>query len=95
LYLEEERNWRLDKMYNEKLPNVHSSSNIIRVINARRMRRSDHLELMAQMRNAYRILVKKPEWKTSECEDVDWIKLAQDRDRWQAVVNTVINLRIP
>jgi ribosome biogenesis protein Nip4 len=26
---------------------------------------------------------------------VDWIHLAQNRDRWRAVVNTVMNLRIP
>jgi hypothetical protein len=25
---------------------------------------------------------------------VDWIQLAQDRDRWRALVNTVMNLRI-
>jgi hypothetical protein len=25
---------------------------------------------------------------------VDWIQLAQDRDRWQALVNTVMNLRV-
>jgi hypothetical protein len=27
--------------------------------------------------------------------DVDWIHLAQDRDRWQAVVNTMMNPRVP
>jgi hypothetical protein len=27
--------------------------------------------------------------------DVNWIHWAQDRDRWQALVNTVMNLRVP
>jgi hypothetical protein len=26
------------------------------------------------------------------CRSVDWIELAQDRDRWQALVNAVMNL---
>jgi hypothetical protein len=29
------------------------------------------------------------------CGDVDWIGLAQDRDRWRALVNSVLNLRVP
>jgi hypothetical protein len=27
--------------------------------------------------------------------DVDWIHLAQDRGRWRALVNTVMNLQVP
>ena len=30
-----------------------------------------------------------------ECGDMDWIELAQDRDRWRAIVIAVMKLRIP
>ena len=29
------------------------------------------------------------------CGGMDWIKLAQDRDRWQALENAVMNLQVP
>jgi hypothetical protein len=58
----------------------------------------------------YRVLVGKPEgrrprrrWEDNirmdfrevGCGCVDWMELAQDRDRWPALVSAVMNLRIP
>ena len=29
------------------------------------------------------------------CRGMDWIELAQDRDRWRTLVNEVMKLRVP
>jgi hypothetical protein len=69
---------------------------------------------MEEKRNAYRLLVGKPEGKRplgrprrrwvgnikmdlreKGGDGMDWINLSQNRDQWRALVNTVMNLRVP
>ena len=37
----------------------------------------------------------KMDFKEVGCGGMNWIKLAQDRDRWRALVNVVMNLWVP
>jgi hypothetical protein len=53
--------WR--KLHNEELHNLYSLPNIIRMIKSRRMRWAGHVARMGERRNAYMILVGKPEGK--------------------------------
>jgi hypothetical protein len=69
---------------------------------------------MGEKRNAYRLLVGKPEEKRPlgrprrrwvdnirmDLGEVGWggvdlIVVAQDRNKWRALVNSVLNLRVP
>jgi hypothetical protein len=58
---------------------------------------------MGEERGVYRVLVGKPEGVDNirmdlqevGCGHVDWIGLAQDRDRWRTLVSAVMNLRVP
>jgi hypothetical protein len=98
--------WR--KLYSRELLNLYSSPDIIRQIKPRRMRWAGHVTRMGEGRNLYRFLVGKTplgrprcRWENGikmdlrviGCDDVEWIRLGQDRDHWRAVVNAV-NLRV-
>jgi hypothetical protein len=72
--------WR--KFHNEELHNLYSSPNIIRMIKSRRMRWAGHVARVGEKRNAYRILVGKPEERRP---------LGRPRRRW--VDNIKIDLR--
>jgi hypothetical protein len=104
--------WR--NLHNEELRDLYSSPSIIRIIKSRRMRWAGHVARMGEKRNAYRLLVGKPEgtrplgrprrrWVDNigmdlgevGWSDVDWIGLAQGRNKWRALVNSVLNLRVP
>ena len=41
-----------------------------------------------------KIVLKMDLWEVG-CGDMDWIDQAQDRDRWRALVNGVMNLQLP
>ena len=50
-------------MYNEKLNDLYSTPNTVRVIKSRRMRWAGHVARMVEERGVYRVLVGKPEGK--------------------------------
>jgi len=52
------------KLQNEELSDVYSSTNIVWVINSKRMRWAEHVPRMGKRRGAARVLVEKPEGMT-------------------------------
>jgi hypothetical protein len=87
--------------------NLYYSPSIISMIKSRRMRWAGNVARIGQKRTAYRILVGKPEGKRPlgrprhrwvdniKMDFRDQMDLAQDWYQWRALLNTVMNLRVP
>ena len=100
--------WR--KLHNEESNYLYSSPNIVRVINSRMGwafgtmgdTRGVYRILMGTLEGKRPPARPRPRWEDNNkmnlqevgCEGMDWIALAQDRDRWWALVNAVMNLLV-
>jgi hypothetical protein len=77
------------KLHNEELHDLYSSPSIIRVVKSRRMRWAGHVARMVEKRNAYRLLVVKPEGKRPlgrpRCSWVDNIRMDLVEVGWSDV----------
>jgi hypothetical protein len=67
--------WR--KLHNEELHDLYSSPNIIRIIKERKIRWAGHIARRGEKRNAYRLLVGKPEGRRP---------LGRPRRRWLDII---------
>ena len=103
------REWR--KLQNEKLSDLYSLPNIVRVVKSRRKRCAGHVTRMGEGRDVH---MGKPEgkrplgrlrrrWEDNikmDLQEVGWgcgdcMELAQNRERCRALVSTVMNFRVP
>jgi hypothetical protein len=98
--------WR--KLHNEKLHNLYASPNIIRMIRSRKMRcegeKRNAYRILVGKTEGKRLLGRpRSRWVDNIKIDLieigwdgmDWIDLAQNRDQWRVLVNTVMNLVVP
>jgi hypothetical protein len=98
--------WR--KLHNEQLHNLYSSPSIIGIIKTRRLRWAGHVARKGEKRNLYRLLVAKPQGRRPlrrprlrrmnnikiDLSKIGLGGMTQDRDKWRAFVNAVMNLRL-
>jgi hypothetical protein len=96
-------------IHNEELNDLYSARTIVRVIKSRRIRWAGHVACMGRGEACtgfwWENLRERDRWRDPGVDrrifrkwdvgGMDWIELAQDRDRCRALVNAVMNLRIP
>jgi hypothetical protein len=69
------------RLHNEELHNMYTSPNITRVIKSREMKWVGHVACMEEMRNAYIILVGRPEGKKP---------LGRSKSRWEYMLECIL-----
>jgi hypothetical protein len=81
------------KLHNDELRDLYSSPSIIRIIKSRRIRWAGHVTRMREKRNAYKILVGKPEEKRllgrprhRWVDNIGWILERWDGVMWTGLV---------
>ena len=92
--------WRL---HNEELSDLYSSPNIVRHVACKGEERAVYRILVGNSEGKSPLGRPRRRWMDNirmdlqevGCGYVDWIGLAQDRDRWRTLVSAVMNLRVP
>ena len=104
--MDENGEWR--RFHNEELHSLYRSPNIVRVIKSRRLRWAGHVVRMEEIFTG-KPTGKRPlgrprrRWEDNIRMDLEergikagnWVDSAQDRDKWTALVNAALNLRVP
>jgi hypothetical protein len=91
---EERGGWR--KLHNEELHNLYSSASIIRMIKSRRILvgKPEGKRPLGRPRRRWMANIKM-DLREIGWDGMAWTDMAQDRDQWRTLVNTVMNLRVP
>jgi hypothetical protein len=81
--------WR--RLHNEELHNLYASR-----MKDTRMHKKFWSEILKGREHSKKLCLEmRRDLRELGCESSDWINLSQDMEQWRALVNTVMNFRVP